>query len=178
MSASVPNQVDPFRLAGRAERIEGRLSLTRAERLAELAARPPGEGEVRLLFSRDAYGMIRVEGEVRTRLWLQCQRCLEPFQCDLEAHVDLVLVETDAEAERLLEQGRESALIENDRLDLLELAEEELLLAMPLIPMHPSAEDCSPEARDLLSATDHDEPPQDEGGSSPFAVLAGLKKTD
>ena len=178
MLARVPNQVDPFRLAGQAERIEGRISLARASRLTEVLARPPGEAELALAFARDASGLVRVEGTVRAELWLQCQRCLELFQSEVEAFVELVLVESDAEAERLLETGQESMVISDERLDLLELAEDELLLTLPLIPMHSSIEDCSAEVRDMLSSNDLDDSQQDEGRSSPFAVLAELKKTD
>lgn len=175
MSARVPNQVDPFRLAAHTERVEGRISLARASRLAGAVARAPAEAELALRFFRDESGTTRVEGQVRAELELECQRCLEPFDAMIETQVDLALVESAAEEGRLLESGRESMVIADGRLDLLELVEDELLLGLPLIPMHPSADECSPAARDLLSREEHGEPREEKRGASPFAVLADLK---
>ena len=58
-----------------------------------------------------------------------------------------------------------------DPLDLLALVEEELLLALPIVPLH-DLEICQPPA-----GPDESEPSEDEvTRSNPFSVLAQLKR--
>ncbi|MGD8497407.1 MAG: YceD family protein [Chromatiales bacterium] len=176
MSAALPNRVDALRLADRAERVEGLIDLGRAERLAEVAAGRDAEARLSLRFSRDAGGVAGVQGEIIAELWPQCQRCLEPYALRAEVRVELALVESDAEAKRLMDSGRDSLVLSDGWIDLLELVEDELLLALPLIPMHPSADQCSPEVRAVMTAPA--ERKDEEAEPGPFAALAALKKTD
>jgi uncharacterized metal-binding protein YceD (DUF177 family) len=64
--------------------------------------------------------------------------------------------------------------------DLGALVEEELLLALPLVPAHERG-DPACRAIDAIAATEHGAPPDDDGGAEevvqkPFAELAELLK--
>ena len=104
-------------------------------------------------------------GKVGVRLTFVCQRCLELVDIDVEATVDLGLVretnkDTHAGDQDYLELSEES-------LELATLVEDELILALPIIPTHP---DGFCEAIEALASQ------SEESGESPFAVLSNLKK--
>ena len=103
---------------------------------------------------------------------LVCQRCLEPFRetVSVDRWFRFVRDETTAAAED--EDSEEDVLVLTPRLDLLELLEDELLLGLPLVPMHTRC----PQPLPVASADAQDQrvapPPQPH----PFAGLAALKK--
>jgi uncharacterized protein len=70
-------------------------------------------------------------------LQLTCQRCLEALAFPLRADVTLLLAETQAEidAEPLLPDGPERVVAEKE-MQVHALAEDELLLAIPIAPRH------------------------------------------
>ena len=94
-------------------------------------------------------------------LQLVCQRCLGALEYPLQIDVSLLLAATQAEvdAEPLLADGPER-IVAGREMPVLDLVEDEVLLAIPLAPRH---ERCV--GREARAAT------QD---GSPFAVLRGL----
>lgn len=100
---------------------------------------------------------------------LQCQRCLQALQQRLQVDRPFRFVATEAEAEALDEVAEEDVLVLAPRLDLRELVEDELILALPIVPRHEGA---CPEPLPLAGG-----PPPEEAESrpNPFAVLAALK---
>lgn len=115
---------------------------------------PGGEGEVWLHLSAS------------TDVWLTCQRCLQPFRQALPIDRWIRFVRGEAEAEVLDAESEHDVLALTRALDLRQLIEDELLLALPLVPRH----DACPQALPW-SAAAADEPIE----SSPFAGLAGLR---
>ena len=100
---------------------------------------------------------------------LQCQRCLQAVKEVLNVDRRFRFVRTEAEAARLDEESEDDVLVIEPRLDLAELLEDELILGLPIVPMH---EHC-PEP--LSAALGDDEPPADDA-PHPFAALAALRK--
>jgi len=131
--------VDAIVLASRAAQLERNYVLTGLPRATAAGALPGTNISVRFSFSR-AVGGIGVDTELSGKAVLTCQRCLKPVEVSLSGDSALVLVGSDAEAEQLPE-GREPVVLEANRLDLTWLAEEEMLLALPLVPLHDA--DCS-----------------------------------
>lgn len=117
---------------------------------------------------RDDSGHHRIEGSVEARLYLTCQRCLQPVAADICAHVDLVLVWSQ-EAARELPEELDPWLVDEGQTDVAPLLEEEILLALPLVALHAS---CQPPANPA-QGEGVDERNQQE---NPFSVLAELKK--
>lgn len=107
--------------------------------------------------------------QARATVTLQCQRCLQPMLQPLVAQRSFRFVADEAEAERLDEDAEDDvlALPPRGRLDLLPLVEDELILALPLVPRHEVCPEPLP-----LPADDLDEGPAEH----PFAKLAALKK--
>ena len=77
-------------------------------------------------------------------------------------------VRSEAEAERLDEVSDDDVLVLLPRLDLHELAEDELILALPLVPRH---DDVCPEPLPMPI----DDLPSEEPAPNPFAALAALR---
>lgn len=119
--------------------------------------------------------------------WLQCQRCLAPYEQAFDVDAAYRLVKTEEEAEESpLDDDETDVIIGSRQFDLVDLIEEELLLSLPLVPKH---ERC-PKVHESLSSgrgdarangSPDDEAPDDEPGDktsgkpNPFAVLETLK---
>ena len=166
----LPHQIDPFRLAEAGARLSGHLPLRQFQRLRQVLADDTGELAVKLDFDVDELGVPVVLGRIHATLLLTCQRCLEAFAFPVDAQIELAWVKTEQEADKL-PLRYEPYVVEAAPLQLNDVIEDELLLALPQIPMHPEA-DCP--ASTLLKQRDKvtDEP---EPKANPFAVLAQLK---
>jgi uncharacterized protein len=88
---------------------------------------------VDLQAEKDRQGQSWLRGAIRGELRLTCQRGLHPFTwvCDLTPA--LRLVESEADEKRVMQEA-EPYRVEDDRLPLRELVEEEVLLALPIVP--------------------------------------------
>lgn len=104
-----------------------------------------------------------------TEVMLQCQRCLQPMSEMLQFDRNLRFVRGETEAARLDEASEDDVLEMPPRLDLQALTEDELILALPLVPRH---ERC-PVPLPLREAADV---PAAAPAPKPFAALAALRR--
>ncbi len=142
---------------------EGTIRIDRLPRLQDLLADPVGELSVRLEGWRDEEGKSWLHLDVVGEPVLHCQRCLGgvKFPLHIDSRLQLVAPGEAWPDDDLADDSADA--IEADRaLALAPLVEEEVLLALPIAPMH---EDCEPPGG---AANEH--------GLSPFAALAALKK--
>lgn len=112
---------------------------------------------------------LRVELQARAVLRLECQRCLLPVETPVELDRPVRFVAGEAQAAELDAESDEDVLALSRSFDLRELIEDELLLALPLVPRHETCPVALPAAE---PAPDDDEPEPPH----PFAALAALKK--
>ncbi|HVZ45319.1 MAG TPA: DUF177 domain-containing protein [Ramlibacter sp.] len=110
--------------------------------------------------------------EASTRLTLTCQRCLQPVRVPLEVRRSFRFVRDESTAASEDEASEEDVLAESRSFDLLELAEDELLMELPLAPRH---ERCPVE----LPMTAGEAEFEATGGEKarPFEALGKLKST-
>ena len=146
---------------------DGRVALTALERL--LGSLHDGEGEVRftLDFGTDVLRLPYVDLRIEADLPLQCQRSLRRFLLPVRLQQRLGLIrEEDAEA-ALPAECEPLLVAEDGNLRPLELVEDELILALPVVPVAPDTE-----------AIDRDFGPTAEESArhGSFAALAGWKK--
>lgn len=85
-----------------------------------------------------------------TTVELLCQRCLEPFAQPLEERLELMLVEPGA-SNASIPDGYEPFELDDGRLLPARLIEDELIVAIPLVPKHARIEDCGSLARNLTN---------------------------
>jgi len=106
----------------------------------------------------------RVTGRVSARLTTVCQRCLEAFELPITADIDVLLRSVGSESQRHAAAGdAETWELEKEKLRLVDLVEESLVMAMPLAPMHETKGRCGPLARDMEEI--------EESMARPFANL-------
>lgn len=176
-----PRQLNVAALAKAQARIEGEVPLSALPRLAASVADEAtvpaiwsAQGSYREPAGRDVE--IRLHLTASMQVPLTCQRCLERLWHTLAVDRTLRFVPTEAQAEALDEVSEdEDVLVLPRKLDLPELVEDELILALPIVPRH----DICP--TDLLA---HQDPPLDESEHAaesaeaphPFAALAALRK--
>jgi DUF177 domain-containing protein len=169
MSDRLPEAIDPIRLADQQKLLKGRIPLSRMRRLGPSLAVADGWVEVDLGFGVDDLGIRYLGGRISAELQLVCQRCMEPMALPVAAAPSLGLVRSDAEAERL-PSYYEPLVVGSEPMLLSTLVEDELILALPIVPVHPA--DLCP-ARSSTAAKDDTAPAPESAG--PFAVLAALK---
>lgn len=100
---------------------------------------------------------------------LECQRCLQPMTERLQVQRRFRFVRSEDEAARLDEESDDDVLALPARLDLQALLEDELILALPIVPRHGTC----PEPLPLPA----DDAPGDEAPApNPFAALAALRR--
>jgi len=168
MSAGLPQQIDVRRFAESGRHLEGEVLLGDCSRLKQVASAGEGPIEVVLDFEIQPGGRLVIHGNIHGQVVQECQRCLQPAMINLNCEVSIGVVGSEAEAE-LLPDELDPVIVE-DELNLIELIEDELLLALPIVPAH---EHCDlPES--VLSDEDHNAAPSKR--ENPFAVLASLKK--
>jgi uncharacterized protein len=151
----------------------GRLPLADLRRLLEDAPRqeaePPAEvcwsarGELRAV--PDAPAEIHLHLQAATAVQMTCQRCLEAMTVNLDVRQSLRFVQGEDLAMQIDEESEEDVLALSASLDLHELIEDELILALPLVPRHDHCALQIPTAADATA----------EAGN-PFAALAALRR--
>lgn len=111
---------------------------------------------------------------VRANTTLVCQRCLQPLAVPLAFKRRIRFVEGEDEAARLDEELDDDVLALAHRLDLRTLIEDELLLALPLVPRHEACADLPQALR--TAAQEADKGLAEAPGEHPFAALATLRR--
>lgn len=171
----LPHQIDPFRLAEAGTHLSGRLPLRQFKRLADVLSDTRGELTVELEFDVDELGVPVVIGSLRANLMLICQRCLEAFAYPVDTRIALAWVRSEQDAGKL-PLRYEPCVVEETPLQLNDMIEDELLLALPQIPMH--EESVCPASKLLRQTASDDEADEAEHKDSPFSVLAKLKQDE
>jgi len=113
-------------------------------------------------------GFVRVGLSVSGYLNLECQRCIEPIRWPVRIETRLSVLDSD-EQTGLIASPFDSVLISADGLDLAEILEDEILAALPMVPVHRDEPQC------LLAGGDDNNLTMDaELTQRPFADLASL----
>ncbi len=111
--------------------------------------------------------------DVATTVTLQCQRCLQPMSLPLHIGRDFRFVRDEAEAASLDEDSDDDVLAAGRWFDLRALIEDELILALPVVPRH---EECPQPLAVPDSVSALDDEIADDAAPNPFAALAALRR--
>jgi uncharacterized protein len=194
-----PRQLDVFEFARSGRQAAG---VVRVSQLPRMLNEVPTEVSAE---QRDTAFTWQAEGSAQTELqedgtegpqpylrlavhgaaWLECQRCLTPYEQALNVDTTYRIVATEAEAEEFpLDEDEVEVIVGSRQFNLIDLIEDELLLSLPLIPKH----DVCPQVHESLVSGvsgEDGEAVQDEIAvddeprrPNPFAALRGLKTDD
>jgi uncharacterized protein len=151
LTGPLPELVDHRKLANRAGIIEGVMPVSRLSRLVEILSDTVGEVRVKLEFRQSDFRGTHVIGESTANVALICQNCLKQFIYELECEVSTAIVSDEALIDEV-EQVDDFIVVKDKLVAVIDLVEDQLILAVPMIARHP--EDC-PEneflQHDLLS---------------------------
>ena len=175
-AAYAPTRLDVKALAQAGDHLEGETPLQECERLlAEMIPSPEtapfihwrAQGEWRERLGGAGQCWLHVTAQVR--LPLVCQRCMGAVEMLLAVDRSFRFVADEATAAREDEESEEDLLVLSPDFDLMGLIEDELLMALPLVPMHEAClSEHAPTSEDDAAAVLAEKP-------NPFAVLATLK---
>jgi len=165
MSASLPAVIDVWRMVAARRVFEGTLPLAAFKRLRDSLVDAQGEVNFALEFGRDASNQAFVEVRADAQLPLLCQRTLERYLHRVRLVQQLGLITSEAQEDALPEQMEPLLVPESGEIPAIDLVEDELILAVPVVPMNPDSE--------LPSQEWHEEPEEEK--QNPFGVLARLK---
>lgn len=139
-------------LADRGGTLGGAVALGKLGRFMKLLNSDVGAVQATLSFRHGSAGRLVAVLDYRAEVELVCQRCLEPFRHGVTGHVEMTLVDEDSVPRTSDEIERYE--LEEGRLRPSQLIEDELIVAMPLVPKHPRPEDCGSLARDLAGPSE------------------------
>ena len=192
-----PRRLDVRPFAETGEPIDGTEALASFERLVALRhvetsldkATPvqwSAQGELRARRGGPPEVWLHLQGS--TLLAQQCQRCLETVDVPLAFDRWFLFVDNERQAAELDAESEDDVLVISRHFDLLELIEDELLLAAPIVPRHEvcpvpvtlSVGDWSDESETtgspVAEPAEASETASPGGKPNPFAALAALRK--
>ena len=169
-NTALPREAELRTWASRGIEVEGDVPVTRMPRLQAVIASGEEPAYATLRCWKDEQHRYIVDVRVQMTVALECQRCLSQCVLELATQSSLCVVWNEDSIKEL--PSGYDPLVTGDVSDLHALVEEELLLALPAVPMH-DAGDCK-----AVSNTFGDSMMDVvEEKKSPFAALGALLKT-
>ena len=173
-TAPLPKQLDLRGLAARGAEVAGTVSSEDLPRLTSAGVRLAELAHVTLRLSKDEAGRAVVDARINATAVLQCQRCLQEMSWPLATSTLMACVWKDEEAAAL--PGRYEPLLVEEDANLREIAEEELLLALPAFPLHENDCKTAEQAAALAMPEEVESALSDDADKqNPFGVLEQLK---
>ncbi|MCX7274831.1 MAG: YceD family protein [Burkholderiales bacterium] len=167
-------------------RLEGQWPIARLPRLADMLVDSTGVVDWTIQGERvrradegyDAGLSLAFSATVR----MPCVRCLEPVEVFVEDERRYRLVVSESIAEREDAEAQDhDILVSSAHLELVDLIEDEAIMALPLAPRHDRCQ--PPPGADSVTGEGIEPPPVEAGAGeaaeerpNPFAVLARLKR--
>ncbi|MBL1263849.1 YceD family protein [Candidatus Methylomicrobium oryzae] len=173
MLVRLPQTIDPLHLADKRSVLKGELSLKDFGRLRDMLFDTDGNVAVELYFSREGR-LAKIEGKIETRLQLICQNCLQAIDWPVNATIRLGVVNSLEQVDRL-PPDFEPLFVEEEKMPLLDIVEDELLLNLPQYPKH--SESCQAQETDSRVPT-RPETDRQKRQDNPFSILANLKNQE
>ncbi|AYC33408.1 metal-binding protein [Pseudomonas cavernae] len=170
LNGPIPPHVDPRKLADRGATLEGEMPLADFVRLCDPLAGDAGIVRAKFVFERDERKAVVIHSAIDVEVKMVCQRCLELVALPIHSECSYAVVKEGANTQSV-PKGYDVLELGEGPLDLLELVEDELLLALPIVPAH-DPEDCQQPAGLEEPQSSEDEVSR----SNPFSVLAQLKR--
>jgi uncharacterized protein len=170
MAPGLPDRVDCAHLADNAVVLERVYPLGEMPRLQDLLADTRGSVHARFAFAKVDSGRAGATVAVEATPQLVCQRCLEGFEFAAAGSSEIEF--SNGSGSSTADLQREVYATEEGLVSLRELAEEELLLALPIVAMH------APQSCARAPAYEAGGEIQDMSGdrSRPFTALQDLLK--
>ena len=160
----LPKRIEPVGLADVGRSFRGEVPVSEMPRLAQLLSSQDGSLNAQLDFGVDERRIRTLKGSIKGSIELVCQRCLGALRFPLDLKICLGIVTSEAELDQLPD-GYEPLLVSGEPILTFDVIEDEVLLAVPAIPVHEGSEHCD---------TGYQNEPLAKR-DNPFSVLEKLK---
>ena len=167
LNKSLPDQLKLFNFAKKEISLSGLYQISDFPRITEIASNKKDNVRVELSFYLKNNKTPCVEGIIDLDIVLACQRCLDNLSIALKVNFNLVFVKNDQQSEEL-DSHFEIYVIENEELATHDLISDEILLSIPMVPIHDY--DCIKEINEQEIVEGKCE--------NPFAILKKIKIAD
>jgi len=165
MSALV---IDAFEFCRLKERLEGETPVLDLKRLAAECVNPSGALQWSVVGGLNPLGYPQLTLSVAAAVPLICQRCVAPFDFDFASQSIVVLAKSEEQADEIddaIADDTIDVIVGSRTMNVMELIEDESLLALPLAPKH-----------DVCPGTPLIDEVKPDSKPSPFAVLKNIKQ--
>ena len=157
--------IDPDRISDKPHTWRGTFVPADLDRLEDSIADERGELRYEITALQDRQRQKVVSCIIEGFVFLICQNSLEAFRHEISISDRLVLVDDEARLPSVEEESEtEDYVVADEPLDIRDLVEDAVLLALPMVPRKPGLEG-TVKREDAAG-----------GKASPFAALASLKK--
>jgi uncharacterized protein len=166
----LPKYIDPLHLADKRSVLKGLIPLNCFDRLSAILLNDTGSIAVDLNFSREGKLAV-IEGKIESELHLICQNCLQDLTWPIDNTIRLAVISSIEEADRLPE-NYEPLLLEEEKVLLKDIVEDELLLILPQYPKH--MHDCLNQSASSSETSSVSQNTRSDR-ENPFSILTNLK---
>ena len=164
----LPKTIKLFNFAKKEVKLVGLFKVSSLTRLSEIASNDNDIVEVDLSLHVENGKTPCIEGIIKSKLVLDCQRCLDNLELDLKVPFDIAFTKNESQAEGLNDKFEIYLVGEDEEIDTKDLITDEILLSIPMAPSHEF--DCglkTDKGHILQEVLEH-----------PFDVLKNIKKAD
>lgn len=169
----IPVTVDPVKSANKKVAYDGVVPGKTLTRLQESLVEPCPDPEASVEFGIDEQGISYFTGKAKVAVKVLCERCNTPLDVDILAQFAYAPVTKRQVADDFPDSYEAIEVNDFGEFNLHGLVEDELILAMPIVPKH-DAKACQVD-RDAMTWGEIDESDAEES-ENPFAVLQELKR--
>ncbi len=136
-------------------------------RIRDIVTNINDEVKVELSFYIEDNNIPCIKGRIELKVALDCQRCLDEVSLHLNPSFNLAFLKNEQQGEGL-DSSFETILNENEEFSTIEFITDEVLISIPMIPMH-SHECVSYKDKQLI---------EEQKRENPFAILEQLKNSN
>ena len=167
LNKSLPSQLKLFNFAKKEISLSGLYQISDFPKISEIASNKKDNIRVDLSFYLKNNKTPCVDGIIHLDIVLACQRCLDDLSIALKVNFNLAFVRHGQQPEGL-DSHYEIYVIEEEELLTHDLISDEILLSIPMVPMHDY--DCTKEIiqQEIVGVK----------SENPFAILKKIKIAD
>ncbi len=133
--------IDGFEFARSGRVLHGELAVSRLGRLADSLYSNSGRIDYALSGEVDEEGNFLLHLGIGGVLHLRCQRCLGEIEYPLELQASLMLVKDESDLVGIEDEDPDvDSIVVKDKMEILSMIEDEILLDLPFSPRHEACE--------------------------------------
>ncbi len=173
MLETLPEQIHSQNLANKNHNLIGQIAVSKlSQRLCDNLYSTDGYVQIDWHFALDNKKHPTISGQIKSQLQMLCQRCLTPVTTTVNTEIALVIFTEEPSQYEKIPPDYDVIILPNKPVSLLELIENELILAIPIVAKHEICPSNEFQIKDEFQAQNDDIA---EPKVNPFSVLEKFK---